>query len=579
MDNLSLEALVQELRPRILNKPIQKIRSLEGRALILSLRSSVTECLVLSLHPAAPGIFVSDEDWPCDQSPSDALLTLRKHLVGGRVRQVRKELANRIVFLEVENYRLSEHGERFTFVLELIPNKVRGLLLDDQQLVIAVIPPRRQGGIVLGSPYRPPALKAGHPVDKIRKEEFLELLSTQSEASAWKQVSGLSPLFVREIAQRSGNVPKQAWVELQALLNQIHQGPYSPRIYAFERSGGSALPGSGRWIISPLALNSLSHEECETFASMNDASRTLCRRLLQRHADKAQLQSALTTVSATLKKGLRLQENLRADLARSEQAERLKLYADLLYAQSDKLPKGTERIRVLNLFDPQLPEIEIPLDPRSSLIQNANRYSKSYQKANRAVPLLRAKIERLQAEIESLKSQLEQLSVEMSGSDMLGKSSAAAQELHKKKQAVGKSSMQVGASSADPEALRHKVAKSFLSSEGLEILVGKSSKDNDILTLKIARNEDFWLHVAGYGGSHVVLRNPAKLPIAPKQSLLEAAQLAAYFSQARNAPKVEIHYTQKRFVSKPRGAKPGLVRLKEYNSILARPQLPGEVEG
>src|SRR5262245_19510104 len=128
---------------------------------------------------------------------------------------------------------------------------------------------------------------------------------------------------------------------------------------------------------------------------MNDASRTLCWRLLQRHADKAQLQSTLTSVSATLKKGLRLQENLRADLARSEQAERLKLYADLLYAQSDKLPKGTERIRVLNLFDPQLTEIEIPLDPRSSLIQNANRYSKSYQKANRAVPLLRAKIERL----------------------------------------------------------------------------------------------------------------------------------------------------------------------------------------
>ena len=122
------------------------------------------------------------------------------------------------------------------------------------------------------------------------------------------------------------------------------------------------------------------------------------------------------------------------------------------------------------------------------------------------------------------------------------------------------------------------MAKSFVSSEGLEILVGRSSKDNDVLTLKIARNDDFWLHVAGYGGSHVVLRNPAKLPIAPKQSLLEAAQLAAYFSQARNAPKVEIHYTQKRFVSKPRGAKPGLVRLKEYNSILARPQLPGEVE-
>ena len=579
MDNLSLEALIQELRPRILNKSIQKIKSAEGRALILSLRSSVTDCLVLSLHPAAPGVFISDDDWPSDQSPSDQLLTLRKYLVGGKIRQVRKELADRVVFLEVENRRLSERVERFTFVLELIPNKVRSLLLDDQQLVIAVVPPRREGSIALGSSYRPPALKAGHPVDQIRQEQFFELFSTQSEASAWKQVSGLSPLFVRETAQRSGNVPKQAWVALQALLKQIRQGSYSPRIYAFERSGGSTLPRSTRWVISPIALQSLSHEECETFASMNDASRTLCRRVLQRDAGKTQLRSTLTTLSATLKKRLRLQENLRADRARSQQAELFKLYADLLYAQPDKLPKGTERIKVVNLFDPLLTDIEIPLDPRASLIQNANRYSKSYQKANRAVPLLRERMQRLEAEIESLKSQLQELSAEMSGSDMIWKSSAVAQELQKEQRVVGKSSLPVGSSSADPETLRRKVAKSFVSSEGLEILVGRSSKDNDVLTLKIARNDDFWLHVAGYGGSHVVLRNPAKLPVAPKQSLLEAAQLAAYFSQARNAPKVEIHYTQKRFVSKPRGAKPGLVRLKEYNSILARPQLPGEVEG
>jgi hypothetical protein len=123
------------------------------------------------------------------------------------------------------------------------------------------------------------------------------------------------------------------------------------------------------------------------------------------------------------------------------------------------------------------------------------------------------------------------------------------------------------------ETLVRRTAKLFRSSEGMQILVGKSSKDNDTLTLKVARSEDFWLHVAGYGGSHVVLRNPEKLPAAPKQSLLEAAQLAAYFSQARNAPKVEVHYTQKKFVSKPKGAKAGLVRLKEYKSISARPQL------
>ncbi|PYV44138.1 MAG: hypothetical protein DMG06_07740 [Acidobacteria bacterium] len=146
---------------------------------------------------------------------------------------------------------------------------------------------------------------------------------------------------------------------------------------------------------------------------------------------------------------------------------------------------------------------------------------------------------------------------------------------------VGRGPCPVDGRSAAKDASVHaqsrlrKAVKSFISSEGLSILVGKSSKDNDILTLKIANSEDFWFHVAGYGGSHVVLRNPEKLAMPPRQSLLEAAQLAAYFSQARNAPKVEVHYTQRKFVSKPKGAKPGLVRLKEYKSVSVRPQLPG----
>jgi predicted ribosome quality control (RQC) complex YloA/Tae2 family protein len=123
------------------------------------------------------------------------------------------------------------------------------------------------------------------------------------------------------------------------------------------------------------------------------------------------------------------------------------------------------------------------------------------------------------------------------------------------------------------QSLLRKVARSFISSDGLAILVGKTGKDNDTLTLRVAKSHDFWFHVARYGGSHVVLRNPEKLTNPPRQSLLEAAQLAAYFSQARNASKVEVHFTQRRFVSKPKGAKPGLVRLRDYRSITVRPQL------
>jgi predicted ribosome quality control (RQC) complex YloA/Tae2 family protein len=82
----------------------------------------------------------------------------------------------------------------------------------------------------------------------------------------------------------------------------------------------------------------------------------------------------------------------------------------------------------------------------------------------------------------------------------------------------------------------------------------------------------FWMHVGDYGGSHVVVRNPAKEKVLPDNVLTKAAQLAAYFSQARNSSKVEVHYTQRRHVSKPRRAKPGLVKLSEFLSIRVEPK-------
>lgn len=586
MDNLSLEALVRELRPRLLNKPIRKIRSAGEHAFLLDLRSSASEILVLSLHASAPGLFITSQDWLSERAPSDAVLTLRKYLQGGRIIDVRKELADRVVSLDIENYRLSGRAGSFTLSLELIPNKAAGFLLDEQQKVLAVFPSQRESRLELGAPYQAPELKANHQVGEIRRELFQEWVS-ESQALAWKQVAGLSPIFYREALHRGRNNPEACWAELQVLLQQIQHGPYSPRIYAFEKSeGGShgASPPKLQRVISPVALESFSKVECESFASMNDAAQALLRNALERAPEDAQHRSRLNSVAAALKKGLRLKEKLQADLQRHQQAANLKLYADLLYAQTGKPPRGIDKIRVVDLFDPQLAAIEIPLDPQASLIQNANRYSRLYQKANRSIPLIQKRLERLQAEIEALESEQKALRAEASG---LEKGSVAQGTGAKRQTVQPRVSRRL---QSEPraatersggfslQALQRKVAKSFVSSEGLPILVGKSSKDNDVLTLKIARNEDFWLHVAGYGGSHVILRNPQKLPAAPRQSLLEAAQLAAYFSQARNAPKVEVHYTQKRFVSKPKGAKAGLVRLKEYQSISAKPQLLSEVD-
>jgi len=116
-------------------------------------------------------------------------------------------------------------------------------------------------------------------------------------------------------------------------------------------------------------------------------------------------------------------------------------------------------------------------------------------------------------------------------------------------------------------------ARVFKSSDGYEILVGKKAKDNDHLTFRVARSLDLWLHAADYPGSHVVVKNPNRKDV-PHQTLLEAAQLAAFYSDAREQIKAAVNYTQKKFVNKPRGAAPGLVRLATFKTILVVPHVP-----
>jgi predicted ribosome quality control (RQC) complex YloA/Tae2 family protein len=94
------------------------------------------------------------------------------------------------------------------------------------------------------------------------------------------------------------------------------------------------------------------------------------------------------------------------------------------------------------------------------------------------------------------------------------------------------------------------------------------------LTFKIAKPGDLWLHAADYGGSHVVVRNSTRKEIPPR-TLIEAAQLAAYFSQAKKDPKVDVHYTERKFVSKPKKSKPGLVRLQRFRNITVEPKEAG----
>jgi len=110
----------------------------------------------------------------------------------------------------------------------------------------------------------------------------------------------------------------------------------------------------------------------------------------------------------------------------------------------------------------------------------------------------------------------------------------------------------------------------YQTSDGYEVLVGRTARDNDQLTFRVARPNDLWLHAADYPGSHVVVRNATRKEI-PQRTIIEAAQLAAKFSQAGADSKVTIHYTPRKFLTKPKGAAPGLVRMSTFKTINVEP--------
>jgi len=611
MDNFVLEVLVREIAPMLLGKRLEKIKQVRIADFALGLRSRTNTFFVISLEQSTPTLFLTNQSLPPQDAPSDHLLTLRKYLSGSKILALRKDFAERKLSIELETYRQSILPLRLSLVLQLIPAKANALLLDQNQEVIWSFRPTSVRS-ELEMETRPRQASC-LPIDRVSEEEFYQLagrsgvldvgsknLRKSAQGSAERacgrlsdlsrNLAGISPVFVQEVFWENRNNAESPWQRFQGLLQRVRQGPYLPVIYflpdtkefqteskQFNRAPTTDLVRHS--LVSPFPLDSLTGLENIQFASMNEAVAKFHQIAGSLASFRVEQRKEIARTSALLGKKRRLLKNLREDLKKRGPAEGFKKYADLLFAQNEKPPAGQTKVRLVDLFDPDQAQIEIPLDSKLSLVQNAVHYSKLYQKAKRSIPLIAARITQTEQEIACLEDEKKGLASALSIDQLFAVQHVqnARMDKEKMRKLGGVRSKEKPETSSTPEEssdnMIRRTARCFISADGLTILVGKSSRENDTLTLKIAQKDDFWLHAAGVGGSHVILKNPAKLAVPPRQSLLEAAQLAAYFSQARNAGKVEVHYTQRKFVSKPRGAKPGLVQLRSYKSVLVRPEL------
>jgi predicted ribosome quality control (RQC) complex YloA/Tae2 family protein len=269
--------------------------------------------------------------------------------------------------------------------------------------------------------------------------------------------------------------------------------------------------------------------------------------------------SARREVDREIAKRRKLLSRLRADLDGHGDADVWRRYGDLLLANLATAERRGNRVTVVDYFDEATPKTEIPVDENISLTDAAADYFKRYTKAQNAKSEIGRRVAVIAAEIVELEEKLELINAAIGAGDESffpeREDRATAKQKEKK------------------EKERFAGTRRFTSSDGFEILVGKRAVDNDHLTFRIAASLDTWLHAADYPGSHVVIRNPDRKEI-PQRTLFEAASLAAFYSSGKTQPKAAVHYTQKKFVNKPKGAAPGLVRLASFKTILVEPAIP-----
>jgi len=565
MENFALVALAENLKPSLEGCIIRRVIQHQTNGFLLQTRSAKLPSLKLLMDARSPAFYPSESKPPIDVPNSDFLMVLRKHFTSAELVDFKKPLSERVVEFTFRTAVPSKELETMSLLLELIPNAPNIFLLDAERRVLSsFLPITPQHGIVQFDTYAYPRSDKIE-LERIMQEDVPELQEPGRNRD-WlvSRVAGLGPVFADEILFRQRRSGRTLTEEIRSMVEQVQAPLHATRIYTEKPLGHileqNDLRALSKAILSPVELLSLerTHSSRE-FAKIIEAARfyfdEIESRLLLEQAKLPllrDLRSASRRFTGREKRLLREQKGY-------EDADKLQRTAQLLTTSGKKLDQRYEAITATDYFGEAPQDVQIELDPTLTLRENIDKMFKRHQKAGRGIDIVARQLEDVRKRGAGVAERLRRLQ--------------AIKDWHTWLAIAEKVSMERSGTADVPERTTPGVRRfRTVVLEGHEILVGRNSRENDELTFRVAAPDDFWMHVADYSGSHVIVRNPSKEKSLPENVLTKAAQLAAYFSQARNSSKVEVHYTRRKHVSKVRHAKPGLVKLSDFDSIRVEPK-------
>lgn len=563
-DGILMSGLTNELKSKLVGGRIDKIHQPEPDALVVHVKApGLKSKLYISANSNLPHMTLIDRKMDNPLKAPMFCMLLRKHLSGGRILDIRQHALERVIHIDVEAR--NELGDLTTkqIVVEIMGKHSNIILVDTEENVILDSIKRipfsvsriRQILPGLRYEYLPTDKENLYESDKNTFLSRVEQTAKPTQIFKWIYMNyqGFSPAASRSICfeadiEESVDItaltPKELialWDALNNLKMTLLNNTYDPVIVK-ELSTGKYVD---------LSSFPLKHYLPNDFEIVHNDSMASVISEYYEKKDKVnrmlhKTQNLRKFLSQRIDRLLNKLQKLKEEQLYAENADESKIYGELILANLYQIEKGMLEVKVLNYYDPDSPEIAVKLDSRLTPSENAQRYFKKYNKLKTAQDKLANQIEEAEADLaylEQVQTAVE-LSSDPSNIEEIRQELVEAGVMKKKHQQKTKKRTKV-------EHL------TYMSSEGYEILVGKNNLQNDYLTLKLASNKDMWLHTKIIPGSHVIVRTKGQ--DLSEQTIYEAACIAAWHSKGRLSGQVPVDYTLVKNVSKPNGAKPGMV--------------------
>ncbi|MBI3005973.1 MAG: DUF814 domain-containing protein [Ignavibacteriales bacterium] len=542
--------VARDLDQRLSGKQFHEIFSQNKNELIICCGEE--DFVVVSCEPSANYITHRDSFARAKKNS----VNLFQPLVGRTIRSVSLSLGDREVIFRTD--------EKASLIVQMFGSKANVFLVTtDYTIQQSFLKPKDSVGTI----YAPrQSMYQGFSNGKDFGASLSSLKDATAQTALKKMFPQLGSLLVQELIDRAGiqeDINISAAQHVSALfsayvdlLSNLTSRP-SPRIY-FDGS----LPKE----FSIVPLSKHANLEMRTFVSIHEAIRTFVSGQ-QRDKQFCEQKNELAKVVAhEVERSERTLQKLSQEMQSGDRAKEYETIGKLLMANLGVVRKGLKKVQLENIFAAPSSTLTIQLEPALTATQNAERYFQKSKKARSAQEENHQRKDRLTRLVHDGRRLLTELD-NLESTEGLQKFTSEHRDLL--------TTFGVRLNRHGKRLHEERVPfRIFTVSGGFEVWVGKSSENNDLLTVKYAKPNDLWFHARGSSGSHVVLKVGTGKGEPGKQAIEQAAAIAAYYSKMKNSKTVPVAMTQKKYVRKPRRAPAGTVTIEREKLFFVEPKLP-----